>query len=129
MDQIADVLIRIKNAQAVKKETVSIPYSKIKMEIVKIMVREKFLKGVEKKDKKNRQMIDIVLSYDKNGHPAIMHFARISKSSRRIYVPFKKIKYFRRGGGMQIISTSQGILTNQEAKKKKVGGEILCEIS
>ena len=128
MDIIADMLTKIRNAQAVKKETVDIPYSKLKMEIVKILVREKFLTEAEQKGKKNKKIIDIILAYDDEKNPAINHLARISKQSRRIYLPLKKIKPVRRGFGLQIISTPKGILTDKEAKKEKVGGEILCEV-
>jgi len=128
MDAIADMLTKIRNAQAVKKETVSIPYSKLKMGIVKILVKEKFLTEAEQKGKKNKKIIDIILAYDSEKNPAINHIARISKSSRRIYLPLKKIKPVRRGFGLQIISTPQGILTDKEARKEKVGGEVLCEV-
>jgi len=128
MDVIADMLTRIRNAQAVKKETVSIPYSKLKMEITKILVKEKFLTEAEQKGKKNKKIIDIILAYDSEKNPAINHLVRISKPSRRIYLPFKKIKPVRRGFGLQIISTPKGILTDKEARKEKVGGEVLCEV-
>lgn len=128
MDPIADMLTRIRNALAVKKETVSIPYSKLKMEIIKILVKEKFLTEAEQKGKKNKKIIDIILTYDSEKNPAINHLARISKSSRRIYLPLKKIKPVRRGFGLQIISTPKGILTDKEARKKRVGGEVLCEV-
>ncbi|MCX6731579.1 MAG: 30S ribosomal protein S8 [Candidatus Parcubacteria bacterium] len=128
MDTIGDMLTKIRNAQAVKKETVSISYSKLKMEIIKILAREKFLKEAEQKGKKNKKIIDVVLAYDSEKNPAINHIARISKPSRRIYLPLKKIKPVRRGLGLQIISTAKGILSDKEARKEKVGGEILCEI-
>jgi len=128
MDNIADMLTRIRNAQAVKKETTSIPYSKLKMEIIKILVKEKFLAEAEQKGKKNKKIIDIILAYDNEKNPAINHIVRISKSSRRIYLPLKKIRPVRRGFGLQIISTPKGILTDKEARKEKVGGEVLCEV-
>jgi small subunit ribosomal protein S8 len=128
MDTIADMLTMIRNAQAVKKETVSIPYSKLKMEIAKILVKEKFIKEAELKGKKNKKIIDIILAYDNEKNPVINHIARISKSSRRIYLPLKKIRPVRRGFGLQIISTPKGILTDKESKKEKVGGEVICEV-
>lgn len=128
MDTIGDMLTRIRNAQAVKKETVSISYSKLKMEILKILVKEKFLKEAEQKGKKNKKIIDIILAYDSEKNPAINNLVRISKLSRRIYLPLKKIRPVRRGLGIQIISTPRGILTDKEAKKEKVGGEVLCEV-
>lgn len=127
-DPIADMLTIIRNAQAVKKETASIPYSKLKMEIAKILVKEKFIKEAEPKGKKNKKTIEIILNYDEKGKPAISHIARVSKSSQRIYLSFKKIRPVREGLGLQIISTPKGVLTDKEARKKKAGGEILCEV-
>lgn len=128
MDPIANMLTSIRNAQAAGKETASVPYSKIKMEISKILVREKFLKEAEHKGKKINKTIDIVLIYDTAGKPKITGIKKISKPSCRIYVPTGKIKSIRQGYGMQILSTPKGLLTNNEARKEKVGGEVLCEI-
>jgi small subunit ribosomal protein S8 len=128
MDIIADMLTIIRNAQAVKKETVAIAHSKLKMEILKVLVKEKFLKEAEAKGKKNKKIIDVVLAYDEKKNPAISHIKRISKTSKRVYLPVNKIKPVRRGLGAFIISTPRGILTDKEARREKVGGEILCEI-
>jgi len=122
------MLTKIKNAQAVGKETVSIPYSKLKMEIAEILAKEKFVKKAEKKGKKNKKIIDIILAYDEEKNPAISHIARVSRSSQRIYLPFKKLRPTRQDFGLQIISTSKGVLTDKEARKQKVGGEVLCEV-
>ncbi len=128
MDTIANMLTAIRNASAAKKEVASFSYSKMKMEIVKILVREKFIKEAERKGKKDKKIIDIAMIYDENGKPAISHIKRVSKQSRRIYLPVKKIKQTRQGFGIQIISTPKGILTNKEAKKEGVGGELICEV-
>jgi small subunit ribosomal protein S8 len=128
MDVIADMLTRIRNAQAVKKETVSFPYSKLKMEIAKILAREKFIKSADHKGRKNKKVIDIVLAYNEEGDPSINHIARVSKSSQRIYLPLKKIRTVRHGFGLRVLSTPKGILTDKEARKQKVGGEVLCEV-
>lgn len=122
------MLTKIKNAQAVKKETVSVPYSKLKMEIAEILAREKFIKKAEKKGKKNKKVIDVVLAYNKETNPAISHIVRVSRPSQRIYSPFKKLKPARQGFGLRILSTSKGVLTDKEARKQKVGGEMLCEV-
>jgi small subunit ribosomal protein S8 len=127
-DPIADMLTRIRNAYAVKKETVSFPYSKLKMEIAKILAREKFIKKSERKGKKNKKTIEITLAYDESGRPALNHIARVSRQSQRIYLPLTKIRPVRQGFGLQILSTPKGVLTSKEAKKEKVGGEVLCEI-
>jgi len=127
MDQISNMLTIIRNAQAVKKETVSFPYSKIKMQIAEVLLREKLIVGVEKKGKKIKTL-DLVLGYSEKGKPSIEKIKRISKPSQRIYIPFKKIRKAKIGSGIQIISTPKGLLTGKEAWEEKVGGEIICEI-
>lgn len=127
-DPIADMFSRIMNALAVRKETVSFPHSRIKMEIAKILANEKFIKEVDKKSKKNKKMIEMILFYDEKGRPIIKRLKRISKPSQRIYVPFKKLGFSGKFG-MQIISTNKGIMTSRDAKKQKVGGEIICEVN
>lgn len=128
MDTIANMLTSIKNAQAVSKQTVSIPYSKFKMAIAEIFVKEKFLKEAEHRGKKIKKAIDITLGYDDSGRPAINGIKRISKPSKRVYVQAGKIKTVKQGFGTQIISTPMGIMTGKQAKEKKVGGEVVCEI-
>ncbi len=128
MDPIADMLTKIRNAQAVEKETVVIPYSKLKMEIAKLFLRVDYIKEINRRGKKNKKSIELTLAYDEKGKPAISHLGRISKSSRRVYISLKEIKPVRQGYGMTILSTSKGILTDKEAIKGKVGGEALAEI-
>lgn len=122
------MLTSIRNAQAVGKQTVSVPYSKIKMEIAKILAKEKFIKEADHKGKKIKKTIDIVLAYDDLNRPAITSIKRVSKPSRRVYSPSSKIKKVKQGFGFQILSTPKGIITGKEAIKEKVGGEIICEI-
>ncbi len=128
MDTIGNMLTSIRNAQAVGKQTVSVPYSKIKMEIAKVLAKEKFIKEADHKGKKVKKTIDIVLAYDDLNRPAITSIKRVSKPSRRIYSPSSKIKKVKQGFGFQILSTPKGIITGKEAIKEKVGGEIICEI-
>ncbi len=128
MDVIGDMLTKIRNAQAVQKETVLIPYSKLKMEIAKILLREKYIKEINRRGKKNKKSVELTLLYDKSGEGAIKHISRISKPSCRVYLPIKKIKPVRQGYGMMLLSTPKGLLTNREAKKEGVGGEVLCKI-
>ena len=128
MDPIADMLTSIRNAQAARKETVSIPYSKIKMEIAKVLAKEKFVKEADHKGRKIKKTIDIILNYDNFGRPAITSLKRVSKPSRRIYSPASKIRRVRQGFGFQILSTPKGIITSKEARKEKIGGEVICEI-
>ena len=128
MDPIADMLTSIRNAQAARKETVSVPYSKIKMEIAKVLAKEKFIKSADHKGKKANKTIDMVLNYNDSNQPAITKLKRVSKPSRRIYSPSSKIKKVRQGFGFQILSTPKGILTGKEARKEKIGGEVICEV-
>ena len=128
MDTIADMLTAIRNAQAARKETVSVPYSKIKMEVAKALARGNFVKEAVHKGKKNKKTIDIVLGYDDTKTPLIKNIKKISKLSRRIYVPLKGIRPVRQGFGIWILSTPKGVFTSKEAKKEKVGGEVICEV-
>ena len=134
MDPIADMLTSIRNAQAARKGTVSVPYSKIKMEIAKVLAKEKFIKEADHKGKKVNKTIDIVLNYNNSnlpgeaGLPAITSLKRVSKPSRRIYSPSSKIKKVRQGFGFQILSTPRGILSGKEARRENIGGEVICEV-
>jgi small subunit ribosomal protein S8 len=121
------MLTIIRNGLLVKKEVVFIPFSKLKFEIAKILEKNGFVEKVEKKGSKKKKTIEIKLKYE-NGLPAISGLKKISKPGQRIYLPYKKIKKVKGGYGIAIISTSKGILTDKEARKLKVGGEVLCEI-
>jgi len=123
-DPIGDMLNRIKNAQAVDLATVDIPYSKLKYEIAKILERKGFIEKVERKGRSPKRIVGITLKYPK----AISGLKRISKPGQRIYAQKKEIKRVHDGFGIAIISTSKGLMTNKEARKKKLGGEIICEI-
>lgn len=127
MDSIADMLVAIKNAQAVGKETVVAPYSKLKFSIADVLAKEGFLSGVEKKGKGPKKFISMTLRYvDKK--PAISSISRVSRQGTRIYIGRKLIRPVRQGYGMAILTTPAGILTGEEARKKGVGGEVICEV-
>ena len=126
-DPIADMLNRIRNAQAVLKPTVDVPFSNLKYELAKILVKKGFVEKVEKKGKQIKKIMEITLKY-KEKVPVISGLTRISKLGQRIYLPIKKIKKVRGGYGMLVISTSKGLMTDTEAKKQRLGGEILCEL-
>jgi small subunit ribosomal protein S8 len=127
MDQISDFLIRIKNAQKAGRENVEIPFSKAKFELAKIFARENFVASVEEKGKKAAKKIYINLKYDE-GMPAIENIVRKSKPSRRVYIGKDDIKTIKQGYGRAIISTSRGLMTDKEARKAGLGGELICEI-
>lgn len=133
MDTISDMLVVIKNAEAVAKPSVSIPYSRLKHGIAKILEEKGFVAKVEKKNKKLKKnakikpCIEIALKYE-NKIPALSGFKKISKQGQRIYIPYTKIRKVKQGYGIGILSTSKGLLSNIEARRKKTGGELLCEI-
>lgn len=127
VDPITDMFNRIKNAQAVFHETVTIPFSKLKFEIAKILEKQGFVGRIEKKGKKINKTIEIILKY-KEKKPALEGIKRISKPGQRIYLPVEKIRKVKGGYGMAIISTSKGLMTDKEARKKRLGGEVLCEV-
>ena len=127
-DPIADMLNRIRNAQAVLKATVDIPFSDLKYGIAKILEKKGFVAKIEKKGKKTRRTIEITLKYDAN-QPVISGLKRISKPGQRIYKKAKEIKPVKGGYGVAVISTpKEGLVTDKEARKKKLGGEVICEV-
>lgn len=127
-DPISDMLTVIRNSLAVSKPAVNTPFSKLKFLIAKILEKEGFVELVEKKGRGTKRNIRIVLKYDETGRPAISGLKRISKPGQRIYLPLNKIRKVRGGYGIAIVSTSKGLLTDKEARKKQVGGEVICEI-
>ncbi len=126
-DPIADMLNRIKNAQAVKKLYLDVPYSNLKSRVAKVLSDHGFIGAVEKKYSKTRKVIRIELKY-KNGQGLITDIKRISKPGRRVYVPVKEIKLSSKGGGMIVISTPKGVMRARDARKQRVGGELIAEI-
>ncbi len=122
-DPIADMLTRIRNALAVSHKEVVVPLSKVKFAIAKILEKEGMIEKAEIKDKE----ILITLKYEK-GEPAIKSLKRVSKPGCRIYSGYRELPVVLDGLGIAIVSTPQGLMTNKEARRRRVGGEILCEI-
>jgi len=118
---------QIKNVQAVGKTTVELPFSKIKLEIAHILRKEGWLEDFFKKGKKTQKKLKITLKYEEK-IPKISNFKRISKPGRRIYKGWKDLRSVRQGFGMAIISTPKGLMTDKEARKQKLGGEVIAEI-
>ncbi|HXK38809.1 MAG TPA: 30S ribosomal protein S8 [Candidatus Paceibacterota bacterium] len=127
-DTIGDFIIRLKNAGAVKKESVSVPFSALKMAIAEKLRDAGFLAAIEKKGKKVRKTLDVVLKYDAEGMHVIHGVKRVSKPGRRVYRSSREIVPVRYGQGALILSTPKGILTGKEARQANVGGEALFEI-
>ena len=130
VDPISDILTRIRNAQAVEHSTVDVPFSKIKFSLAEILAKQGFIKSVVKKGRGIKRKIEIELKYkdEKNTISQISQLKRISKPGKREYIRTKGIRSVLGGRGISIISTSQGLMTGKEARKKGLGGEILCEI-
>ena len=134
-DPIADMLTRIRNASAVQKSELVLPMSKIKFELAKILKKEGWIQETsvrkfltEKKEESSFNEIKIVLRYKKSGKSAITNLKRISKPGLRIYVDKDNLPKVLNNLGIAILSTPQGLMTNKEARKKGLGGEVLCEI-
>ena len=126
-DPITDMLNQIKNAQAVGKTEVLIPLSKIKNKIADILFNEGGVGEVKKTAKEGAKTLKISLKYD-NGVPAVAGFKRVSKPGQRIYEGFSEIRKVRGGYGISIISTSKGLMTNNDARYKKIGGVVICQV-
>ena len=127
-DPIADMLTRIRNAQAVKQSEVLVPHSQVKFALGEILKREGYLRQITKLNDGTRKIIKIILSYDETGEPVIKSLRRISKPGRRVYCQKEKLPWVLQGMGIAVISTSRGLMTAKEARKANLGGEILCEI-
>lgn len=124
-DPIADFLIRLQNASKVNKESVSMPFSQMKLSIAEVLEKEGYVSTVDKKKATNTLSVGLLY---KNGRPAITGAKRVSKPSRRMYMSIHDIKPIKRGYGLLVLSTPAGILTGKDAKEKRVGGEALFEI-
>ncbi len=127
-DPIGDMLIRIKNALMAKHREVTIPASKMKLRIAEILKEEGYIKDFEFIDDGKQGVIRIILKYDRYGRPVIRDVKRVSKPGRRIYVDKEHIPRPLQGMGISIISTSQGVMTGKEAKRRGVGGEVVAFI-
>lgn len=125
MDTISDMLTRIRNAQAVKKETVKIPYTNLNWNLAKVLEREGFLGNAEKQGRKEKRYIEIELKYE-NGNPRIEILEKISKPGLRVYI--KKSEIFPKKGFVSVVSTPKGLMVDREAKKSGFGGELICRV-
>ncbi len=128
-DPISDLLTRIRNANMVKHETVSIPSSKMKKSIVEILLKEGYIKNYESiADEKNHEAIKVELKYEDNNARVITGLKRISKPGLKVYAKKDEIPKVLGGLGIAILSTSKGIMTDKEARKLNVGGEVICYV-
>jgi small subunit ribosomal protein S8 len=126
MDPIADMLTIIRNGCRSRKQEVVVPYSRIKTEVLRVLLEEGFINNFTLDARKRK--ITIMLKYAKNGESVIRNLKRISKCSRRVYVPKDEIPRVLGGLGTAILTTSQGVLSDREARRKKIGGEVMLYV-
>lgn len=124
-DPVADLLVRIKNANAMKRKSVVVPLSKMNQALLTLLAKEGYVGTFAQKGKS--RFIEVELAY-KNGAPAVSAHQRISKPSRRMYLGVRDIRPVRRGHGLLVLSTPKGVMTGRDAKRERVGGEVLFEL-
>jgi len=127
-DPVADMLTRIRNALKASHEQVDIPSSKIKINIANVLKSEGYIRNFKIITDGRHRLIRIFLKYDEEGVPVIGGVKRVSKPSCRVYAGYDEIPKVLNGYGVNIISTSKGLMTDSEARKMRVGGEILCSL-
>ena len=127
-DPIADMLTRIRNANVVKHETVDVPASNMKKELSRILLEEGFIRGYDVIEDGKQGIIRIQLKYGQMSERVITGLKRISKPGMRVYAAKDEVPKVLNGLGISIISTSKGILTDKQARKENVGGEVICYV-
>ena len=127
MDPIADMITKIRNAYKAEHESVTLTFSNIKNAIAEVLERNKYISATEKKGKKARKFLELSLRYNGKA-PAVHGIRRISKLGKRVYVGKSEIYSVKNGFGSAVISTSKGLMTDREAKKAGVGGEVILEV-
>jgi len=127
-DPIADMLTKVRNANAARHEKVDIPTSKLKLEIVKILKTEGYIKNFKKIQTDGQNSIRIFLKYDEENNPIIHGLNKVSKPGRRVYTGYREMPRIINGYGVMIVSTSDGVITGRKAVEKQVGGELICTV-
>lgn len=127
-DPVADMLTKIRNANRAKHEKVDVSTSKMKLQIVKILKNEGFIKNFKKVTKDGMSFIRIFLKYDEDMNPVLHDLQRISTPGRRVYTGYREMPRIYNGHGVVVVSTSAGVITGKKATENKVGGELICSI-
>ena len=127
-DPIADMLTRIRNANRIYKKEVSIPHSKIKENIASKMKQTGFIQDYKVEDHPVQKVLTVYLKYGEDGETIIRRLDRVSKPGRRVYKKVTEFSQILGGMGIEIVSTSKGIMTDHECRQQKIGGEILCTV-
>lgn len=128
MDVISDFLTRIRNASASGHEKLDVPSSRVKLGIASILQDSGFIRSFKIARTEKHSVMRLYLKYNEDGKAAILNIKRVSRPGRRIYVNSKSIPKVRSGFGLAIVSTSQGIMSGEQAETRKLGGELLCQI-
>lgn len=126
-DPIADMLTRIRNAAQAHKTELVLPYSKFKASLAAVLAKEGFISGFSEVEERHKAL-QINLKYDQSGASVIAGIKRVSKPGQRIYLPAAKIPRTNSGFGITVVSTPLGLMTDRQARKVKVGGEIICQV-
>jgi small subunit ribosomal protein S8 len=127
-DPIADMLTRIRNAVRVERPYVDVPMSRVKLGVAEVLKREGYVWDVKKVETDPHVAIRIELKYGPNGERVIQDIRRVSKPGRRIYAKSQDLRPVLNGMGISIISTSHGVISDREARRQNLGGEVLCEV-
>jgi small subunit ribosomal protein S8 len=127
-DPIADLLTRIRNGYRAQLISVDVPHSKIKLEIVKLLQAEGYLESHEVTNESKFPNIRVTLKYDARRKPLINEIKRVSKPGLRIYKGVEDLKPLRNGLATRLLTTNMGLMTDREARRRKIGGEVLCEV-
>lgn len=127
-DPIADLLTRIRNGLVVRMPFVEIPHSKLKVEVVKILEQEGFVKSHEINNEGKFPTIRVHLKYDSRRKPIIREIKRVSTPGLRVYREARELRPVRSGLATLVLTTSQGVMTDREARRRKIGGEVICQV-
>jgi small subunit ribosomal protein S8 len=127
-DPIADLLTRIRNGVHARKEQVDVPWSKVKARLVEVLAAEGYLKEYSTVEQDGHRMLRVWLKYDSRNQPVITGLKRVSRPSLRVYLGASEIPLIRSGLGVSILSTPGGIVTDREARRRNMGGELLCSV-
>ena len=127
-DPIADMLARIRNAVAARHSRVDVPASKLKLEIARILKEEGYVNNFVVKGEGAKKIVRIFLRYDARGTSSITHLQRVSRPGRRVYVGSHEIPRVLGGYGVNIVSTSRGLMSGKSARRENIGGELLAEV-
>lgn len=127
-DPISDMLVQLKNASRVGKQSITVPFSNLKLEVAKVLLGSGYLKFVSKRGKKIKKFLYCEIAYDNGGAPRLHDLQRVSKPSKRVYIGATSMYPVKQGQGMAVLTTPKGVMSDKEARSAKVGGEVLFNI-